>query len=233
MTAHSSPLPVRFPRVLDRMDYAHRVTRSEVVVDGKEVLKWYCSWATDGIKYEWIVQSAENQGVPDCLIEANISNLTNVRGRGWSWATLQPFVNQPLAELQTIPPDASLFETKEHDRAVIQLVNRFCRLRGTKIANATKLLYQKRPGLIPIIDEFARRAFDLPWTDGPLDDFSQTLRMAFWNLREFEQLNSRSLDELQAWNESAPDATAGLRFSRLRIIDILAWGAIKRDEVGS
>jgi hypothetical protein len=233
MSALTATIRIRFPRVLGELNYAHRVSRHPVEIDGIETLQWYCSWATDGIKYERYVQSAENLANPNSLTTGNVSNLSSVRGRGWSWASLNGFLNHPLRELESIPVDASLFLTKRYDDIIIQLVNSFCQLRGTKLANATKLLYQKRRGLIPIVDEFARRVFDLPWIDGAPDDFSKVLRMAFAHIREIESLNAAGLDELQAWSIAHPEETGGLSFSRLRLIDILAWGVIKREELAS
>lgn len=222
-------IDVTFPAVLDHLNYEHRVTRRSVTVDAADILHWYCrEWATLGMRYERFVHSDENRAHPHSITRANVSNSTNLRSRGWSWAILEPYLDRPQPELARIPVDADLLTTSAYDADVAALVNRFAALRGVKLANATKFLYQKRPALIPVLDELARRAFGVHWLKGGYGDWSHVLALAFTNIREFDRRNAAALDRLEAWLAEQPDLTDGLRFTRLRLIDILAWSTVLR-----
>ena len=57
--------------------------------------------------------------------------------------------------LAAIPLDADALETDAYDGHVGQLLELLLAHCGIRIANATKLLYQKRPRLIPVLDKLA------------------------------------------------------------------------------
>ena len=71
-----------FPAVLNRLDYAHKLTLADVspveVPDAREVLRWYFSEMTGGVAYERGVNAPWNTGAPHTLTRDNFSNARNV-----------------------------------------------------------------------------------------------------------------------------------------------------------
>src|SRR5439155_14880752 len=95
--------------------------------------------------------------------------------------------------------------------------------RGIQIANTCKIMYQKRPRLIPILDEYARLALDIPWYQTGTECFQRGLAQ----VRQFAGYaeNITVLQRLSRWLSDQTEMTKGLSLSMVRLIDILAWGA--------
>jgi len=103
-----------------------------------------------------------------------------------------------------------------------------CRTEGIDVANATKLLYQKRPLLFPILDKNVRRIMSIYWVGQySAADYIEVFKLALHRFREIvtHGPNEDSLQRIQQWLEAEPSVTQGISLSKLRIIDILAWGS--------
>ena len=160
---------VTFPHViLGELKYADRLAAADyqciTVPDGRQLLQWYFRTMTGAKEFEWYVQGAENRAQPDVLTRDNFTNIRRIAGIGWSNSEVAPLVDQALPELGQIPLDADLLKTNAYDDLVVRLVEGLSECRGIKITNASKLLYQKRPALIPILDSWVRQALNVPYT---------------------------------------------------------------------
>ncbi|HEV3258742.1 MAG TPA: DUF6308 family protein [Gemmataceae bacterium] len=267
------PLPsvsyaVTFPHVIrPRLKYVHQMNSSDyvrvTVPDGRDMIRWYFEAPSRGRKYEEGVQSTWNRASPNALTKENLVNARNARSQGWSYEDVKPLLSQSYPELERIPPEADLLETNRYDADAIQLLERFLVCRGLKVANVSKLFYQKRPRLIPILDDFVRRAMNIPYL---WDDESGRQRglkrlaektvscqhagpalqvLALWlepepdlgafglGFRQFRHYagasnNARALESLMAWIAGkGSDIDQIPKISRLRILDILAWGTVR------
>jgi len=220
-------IDITFPEVLDRLDYPNRVTAAPVTIDAVAWITSYFQEMTGGVEYERFAQEELAKGSLNALSSENFSNIRNVSGRGWSGTDVEPLFGKAIPELERIPVAADVFKTKEFDRDVARAVHSLCQVKGIEIANATKLLYQKRPRLIPILDSYARQALNLPWNDDySFEGYRSVVAGALWNIRDIERRNSDELKQLENWLNRERQVTHGLKLSRLRIVDILAWGII-------
>ncbi|UCD76224.1 MAG: hypothetical protein JSV91_04735 [Phycisphaerales bacterium] len=219
---------ITFPMVLARLDYANRLTEADyrgVTVDPRETICRYVEFAgTKGIKYERYVNSDENLAYPHRLTRNNFRNSKKVNSQGWHYSWVEDLIDRDWPELARVPLDADALETDAFDADAIAVLVALCQYRGIRVANATKLLYQKRPRLIPILDVLARKALGVHWAGGD-DAFRDAFALGFRRVREVaaHRNNARVLSDVTAWLESDPGLTGGLPLSRLRILDILAW----------
>jgi hypothetical protein len=183
----------------------------------------------NGVAYERYVRSRENLLHPNCLTRSNFSNARKVSSQGWSYAAVEPLIDRTLPSLERIPLDADLFLSDACDIDAIDALDTVFGHPGIRVANATKLLYQKRYKLIPILDVYVRQALDVPYYRE-----TYTGRRAFeLGFRKFREVanyahNDRALSAIESYLKGHPEITGGMDLSRLRIIDILAWGAIQR-----
>jgi len=224
-----SDYTVVFPRVLSRLNYLHLLTSGDFshrTVDGREILRWYFLDMSKGVAYEKYVQNAENTACPNRLTEGNFRNTKNVNSQGWSYEGVAVLIDKEWTELSRIPMDADIFTTNFYDSDVISILDTMRKTPGIDITNATKLLYQKRPKLVSIFDDFVRKAIGYYWVHG----YPESFRLGFQQIREVESHgdNSEALDRLEHWLRTEPQITGGLTISRLRILDILAWGVIRK-----
>jgi hypothetical protein len=100
--------------------------------------------------------------------------------------------------------------------------------KGIQIANACKIFYQKRPRLIPILDQYARLAFNIPWHEDDEDIMAFALKQVR-TVALFED-NIHSLRALTDWLRDHPSVTGGLSLSKVRLLDILAWAIVRKRE---
>src|SRR5262249_47781928 len=151
-----------FPNVISNLFGMRGET---VTVDPVPTLTSYWQTMYLGVAYEKCVHSQANRDHANIIAPQNYKNSRRIhaRGRGFSEETFGPLLGVPLKELEAIPLDADLFETKEFDKLARKLFCTLCMRRGIGAANATKILYQKRPRLFPILDQYFRCAIDLPW----------------------------------------------------------------------
>jgi hypothetical protein len=223
---------VVLPYVLPRLDWGHRLGKAdyrEVSVPAVELLSEYFTEMNLGVAYERFVQGPENRSRPHELTEGNWRAAFLVHARGMSRATMADLLGRTLPELESVPPDADLFETREFDDPVVALVRRLTARRGVAVANATKLLYQKRPRLVPVVDGLFRHAFGVHWLEG---DWGDVMRLALERLRAVAARpgNAEPLAAVDRWMRSPAAVTSGLVLSRVRVLDVLGWMTTLRRE---
>jgi hypothetical protein len=162
-----------FPEVIaTHLKYFDRLAPTDYtsadIPDGRRMLEWYFRWATSGRKYEQEIHEKWNADVPNALTRKNFANARRVSSIGWSYEGVADLIDQPLPELALVPAAADLFQSNRFDEHVIKLGERLMSIRGLQVANVTKLLYQKRPYLVPILDSWVRQATNVPYCwDGP------------------------------------------------------------------
>ncbi len=234
MADDNAPVMITFPSVMSRRMYDGQVS-AEIVscsVDGRELLRQYCEReGTLGLAYERYVQSAENRKAPHRLTRENFRNTKRLSSQGWRYKSVATLIDRYWPQLERVPTDADLLKTASHDADIIAVLVDVCDWPGINVSNATKLLYQKRPYLVPILDVFARMALNVPQMRGR---GPQAHREDFE--RGFEQVravarygtNIAALSQLEAWIRCDQSPT-DVPLSRLRIIDILAWMMGSRD----
>jgi hypothetical protein len=76
---------------------------------------------------------------------------------------------------------------------------------------------------VPILDQYARQAFNIPWEDGMLPGAIRRVRA----VAAFGP-NPVTLAALADWLRDDPGVTGGMPLSRVRLLDILAWGLIRQ-----
>ena len=225
----SPPRQFRFPKVMKRLAYAKELLPGDYECferDGERLLRDYWAEMYRAVRYENFVHSPGNCQSPNILLSANLSNATDLGARGFSYFALSGLLGSPLDDLEKIPPDADAFVTTEFDRVAAGLFARLCMVSGVKAANATKILYQKRPRLYPILDQYARRALNVPYIGGyERGDCEQLLLLALQRVRDIASVgpNAATLAHLESVSSNV---TGGIRLSRVRVIDILAWMAV-------
>jgi len=149
-----------------------------------------------------------------------------VSSRGWSYKGVERFLDRTLPQLERIPLSADLFDSEAHDGAIGDLIDVLNGQPGILIANSCKIFYQKRPAAVPILDQYARCVFNVPWGDEDDDIVTPALR----NIRRVAAYgsNPQTLANLNDWLRDNPHVTNGLSLSRLRVLDILAWGVMRQ-----
>lgn len=222
-----------FPEVLRRMDYASKLSPNDIsmveVPDTRDVLTWYISEMIGGVTYEKRLNETWNTCLPHTLTRENFTNARNVSSMGWSYAALPPVLDVAIPQLEAIPPWADLFDSASFDSAVGDLIEVLNGQKGFGIANACKLFYQKRPRLVPILDEFNRRVLNIPWANDDNEDIVTPALHAIRNVADYGS-NAETLANLRNWIRLNSSITGGLPLSTLRIIDILAWGVIRQQK---
>jgi hypothetical protein len=94
---------------------------------------------------------------------------------------------------------------------------------------ASRLLYQKRPGVFPLLDGSYRKALNVrPPQPSRRDMFqrllSQTVSIAG------DPLNAMTLDRVLTWAARHPASTRGLALTRVRLFNLLAAAVVELNE---
>ena len=202
------------------------------VPDARAVVGRYFTVMTKGHEYERRVHSVENRAQPNRLTEFNWSAASQVHA---DWRNVSPadrtsVLDRDLSALAAIPEDVDVLDTARYDEHFAELLDWLIGHRGIKVANATKLLYQKRPRLIPVMDEVARCVLGVAWTRGNREcalDGLAAVRLAATHAR-----NRDVVEDVFAWIASGASPAGNLPVSRLRVIDILAWSVGKAAGAG-
>ena len=223
----------QFPSVMSRLDWAEKLSPWDyrcLAVDGERLLRKYWAEMCRAVQYERFIHSDANRRNPDMLTQENLSNAFDLGARGFSYSALCGWMDKPIRALAEIDPEADAFVTEDFDRKAAGLFADLCMVRGVKAANATKILYQKRPRLFPVLDQYARCAVNVPYIgNDDRKDYEQVLLLALRRVREVGSTgaNAATLARLES---IGPEVTTGIRLSRVRIIDILAWMAVGQGE---
>jgi hypothetical protein len=229
----AGPALFTFPRFLSKLDYVDRLSwsdRARRSVHPIETVAYYVQHMSMGMAYQRHVVSPLNRNAPNRLTSEDLRNAMNLHSRGWSWSDVSEILDVDFPELASIPVDADLLATDSHDEPLAGLLHRLCLVRGIEIANATKFLHQKRPALVPILDAYARRSLNVPWLRSyEKSAYQSVFRTAFSSIRELcrDEANRVALEGAEAW--LGEEAVERFAFTRVRIIDILAWQVVQRE----
>jgi hypothetical protein len=234
-----------FPEFLMQLKYQHQVKPTDLesveLLDCREIFKWYLKEMTRGVQYERELNQPWNTSSLNHLTKQNFQNARDIGSLGWSYEGIDSLLINPMPELESIPPWVDLLETKHYDAALVKLVFALYGHRGIQIANACKILYQKRPRLVPILDQYARQAFNIPWIPDngdadpqPAKEPDDVMTLASRQIRRVADHGSNcdTLSRLSIWLRESSDATGFPPISKLRVLDILAWGVAWRREKG-
>lgn len=218
---------VTFPEVLTNGRAVRQATVAVTVPDARVVIGRYFSEMVSGWQYEASVRRPENWLLPNVLTIENWNAANLINADGWQWEQVESILfNRPLEKLAAIPFEADL----ERDwlgvgDPVQRLLCWMTELPGVGLANATKLLYQKRLGLIPILDRYVLQALGVKYAYrkpsgnivGPaLDAFRQVMTR-----------NQASVTAVVNWLATNCWATHGLALSRVRVVEVVAWSLVR------
>jgi len=216
-----------FPTVLTEGRGSPRRVAAVAVPDARDLVRRYFDEMVGGWRYEASIRQPANWLFPDVLTVENWINANLINARSWAWSDVSSALfNQPLPELAAIEPGADLFADWAAVRpAVLDLVESVTLVRGIGLPNATKLLHQKRPLLIPIFDDYVLRSIGVPrqrtWRAVAEIGFERFLSVAL------EASNAEALSNITAWLAENPLASRGLALSRVRVLDIIAWMTVR------
>jgi Family of unknown function (DUF6308) len=136
----------------------------------------------------------------------------------------RPVIETKLREiteaLHSIPQHTDLWDWNDDDanRANLKTLLRACRLPQYGVASIFKMLHLKRPQLIPVIDDWARRAWTARYSEAwTLDELVETTFLMGKELgARQEGLNEmREVAVSMGWPYNS--------LSRLRLYDIVFW----------
>src|SRR5919108_1619380 len=142
-----------------------RLRRADLVVEDPfdKLIAFFRKWP----QYDAYVASGDSP--PNQIVPKDVDVIYSTMGSRASRASWQPLIDRgSLPELRAIDPGIDLYLTTQRlwveTRTQERLHSLFDAMRGKGIgiANATKLLYIKRPRLIPVCDSFVLNLFDLP-----------------------------------------------------------------------
>jgi len=223
-----SDFSITFPRVLRSVDWEDKIEPGNVacveIIDAREIIRNYFAEMYLGVEYEHQILASWNTARPNQITRENVDNANRIHARLGA-PQLQGLLGRDIPQLQSIPLDADLLTTDAYDSFAAKVLADLDDWPRVDAANATKLAYQKRRSFFPILDSFVRRAIGLAWVRGPfLPAYAKLLRQ----YRTFATAprNADVLTQLQAWLAESPDIAQGLTLSRVRVLDIIAWGTI-------
>jgi hypothetical protein len=175
--------------------------------------------------------SEMNLSRPNHLLMKNWTAAFWVHAWGMSWTSMQDIFSdssESSVPLGAIPARADIMTDWRTLRPAVAVeLGVLLDKPGVAAANATKLLYQKRPALIPILDSIVCGKLGGSWDLRRLDDVMNAIDVFHTAITEPE--NAQSLRELKGWIHAAEelalsrDARNGI--SPLRIYDLVAWMA--------
>jgi hypothetical protein len=167
----STNLNVQFPSVLPDMDYDDRIPQSNrravtlSLPEAQELCSRYLNEMYNGVLYDRWVREEWNTSSPNEFRSKNIE-ATNKMGGRLSYNGSKVMLDEEIPALKKIPLAADLFETEKFDGIAGDILMYLDGFTGVDVAVASKLLYQKRPGLVPIFDSLTRRAMGIAWSRG-------------------------------------------------------------------
>ena len=200
-----------------------------IVADPQTVVTDYFREMILGRRFEEWAYSQENLGHPNRLLFKNWTAAFWIRARGMRWKSMKHFfsdsTDSPMP-LGAIRPQAELTTDWPAIRdAVAAVVSVLLREPRVAAANATKLLYQKRPALIPILDSVVCSKLAGSWDLRRVDDV--LLAIDAFRAAIMDRTNARSLGQLKRWigtyDALSLDRSARQRISVVRIYDLIAW----------
>lgn len=230
MTESYHAAVLHFPSVIREVKYTrqlHEADRRSLVLTVDEalhLLRQYCAEMNLGIEYDRRIRQPWNADNPNCLTEQNLTVARLIHAQGFRNDDLADLLNRPIAALAEIPLDGDLFATEEHDRAAAMAMGLLDEFKGINVANATKLLHQKRPGMFPILDSFVRRAIGLCWPEAEGQAGYQQLLREYRAFLKHDENTPALQHIIQGLGEAETEHFVGK--PRVRVLDALAWSVI-------
>ena len=202
-----------------------------VVNDAENVVRRYFRDMFLGRRYEERAYSQENTSRPNHLLLKNWRASFWIHARGMSWKTMRELFNDEQEcslPLPAIPVEAVLAsDWSSTQRFVARALEMLMAKPGVAAANATKILYQKRPALIPILDSVVCAKLAGRWDLRRSADVLRAIdgfRDAMMRPQNFAELCT-----LKDWIADAADVSlsqsARNSISVMRLYDIIAWSA--------
>jgi hypothetical protein len=166
----------------------------------------------------------------DRLTFANWSNALVLSPDAQEWQTVAGTFGQSIPALRRIAPQADLLSDAgsvgpNAVEAFLLLTDKF----NVEPTLASRLLYQKRPGVFPLLDGSYRKALNVRPPQPSREEMfrrvlSQTVAIAG------EQQNALTLDRVLIWAARRPGATGGLALTRVRLFNLLAAALVELHE---
>jgi hypothetical protein len=163
----------------------------------------------------------------DRLTFANWSNAALLSLDAQEWQAVAGTFGQSIPALRRIAPQADLLgdwrSLQENAvEAFLLLTDKF----NIEATFASRLLYQKRPGVFPLLDGAYRKALNVrPPQPSRKEMFqrllSQTVAIAG------DPQNAMTLDRVLIWSARHPAATRGLALTRVRLFNLLAAAMVE------
>jgi hypothetical protein len=181
--------------------------------------------ATDLWQFEARSRLPEATAETDRLTFVNWSNALLLSPDAQDWQAVAGAFGPSIPALRRIAPQADLLgdwrSLQENAvEAFLLLTDKF----NVEPTLASRLLYQKRPGVFPLLDGSYRKALNVRPPQPSREEMfrrilSQTVAIAG------EPQNAMMLDRVLIWAARHPSSTRGLALTRVRLFNLLA-GAI-------
>ncbi len=189
--------------------------KNDRTVDADRVTEDYAKRMGRGVKFTAQIMAPENLKDPNKILLMNLQNVRNVHGMGFRCNDLRNDLDtRDLEALSEIPPDADILESIEWDEPATQLIDSICAAKGVQLANATKILCQKRPRFFPMIDSRMQKYLEI---SGRASAFKIALSM----IRE--ECNRESNFETLSSLESKTYSREFIANSKIRLFDVIVW----------
>jgi hypothetical protein len=197
-----------------------------LVPDARTVVQDFFQDQIDAWLFEAALRDPVNLSHPNQITLANWANLRLLAGDLASTTDAAQLDDAGVSEaLQPLPPDADFFDSPESIRThALAAANHLVTAGGLTPLAATALLYQKRPGLFPLVDRNLRLILGLPI--GP-SSRPRILAESFNRLAalganpENQQAARRTLE----WLGARPASTRYLSLTPVRLFSVLAASA--------
>jgi hypothetical protein len=152
------------------------------------------------------------------------------------WKT---FSDEPIKELERIPPDLDLIDEVNERRvqeawvALDQLFTRIVKTNGLKEARSSKVLHVLRPSFVAIADSYVQDALGIDVSKSPqariMDVQRNIRRVGKDNYDILDSLDQyvRNLPDLIPWryveSKRVPGDAIKVQLTKARILDVLLW----------
>ena len=163
----------------------------------------------------------------DRLTFANWSNALLLSPDAQEWQAVAGTFGQSIPALRRIPLQADLLgdwrALQENAlEALLLLTDKF----NIEVTLACRLLYQKRPGVFPLLDGSYRKAINVrPPQPSRSEMFQRVLGQTVATAGEPQ--NAMVLDRVLIWAARHPAATRGLALTRVRLFNLLAAAVVE------
>jgi hypothetical protein len=192
------------------------------VADAREAIKAYLEVGVVPWRFEMAVRSPANLAAPNEISFGNWANSALLADEPAGWGEFEDLAPDLWAALEEVPLDADLFRDWVTVREpVLDLFEAVLVSPSVSLVQASALLYQKRPALIPVLDRPMRSALGItggrPFSREAVAGCFERI-VAVGNTPE----NRKALDQLLWWIAVQPWETSYVMLSRARVVGIIA-----------